>query len=278
MVRYALVAFAGLAAALPLNINLGAYSPALVVGDGEISFGGRQDVSNLMNALEGAAVNAAGQRANTNGAAAPETPAAQPPAAVANAADPSLQEQAQQIASLQGLGKEIAPRVAVEKRDLTGFDRALKFAEVALEKGPKVQLGTGAEGSGVGIIVDNNKQAAARPGKGAEGEARPAPAAPAAPGRAGAAEKRDVVTGSEAGVKPLRTRVTTMYVRSGVPASMQGTSNEARSVAAAVPRAAGPVSAPISGRSDTIDSLNLNVDGDQGITMTFVEQIADDNQ
>lgn len=32
MVKYALVAFAGLAAALPLNINLGAYSPALVVG------------------------------------------------------------------------------------------------------------------------------------------------------------------------------------------------------------------------------------------------------
>jgi hypothetical protein len=32
MVRYAIVAFAGLAAALPLNINLGAYSPALVVG------------------------------------------------------------------------------------------------------------------------------------------------------------------------------------------------------------------------------------------------------
>ena len=43
-------------AALPLNINLGAYSPALVVGDGEISFGGKADVSNLMTALEGAAV------------------------------------------------------------------------------------------------------------------------------------------------------------------------------------------------------------------------------
>lgn len=43
-------------AAVPLNINLGAYSPALVVGDGEISFGGKADVSNLMNALEGAAV------------------------------------------------------------------------------------------------------------------------------------------------------------------------------------------------------------------------------
>jgi len=39
---------------LPLNINLGAYSPALVVGDGEISFGGEADVSNLMTALSGA--------------------------------------------------------------------------------------------------------------------------------------------------------------------------------------------------------------------------------
>lgn len=43
-----------------------------------------------------------------------------------------------------------------KKRDLAGFDRALKFSEAALTKGPKVQLGTGAEGSGVGIIVDNN--------------------------------------------------------------------------------------------------------------------------
>ena len=32
MVKYAFVVFVGLAAALPLNINLGAYSPALVVG------------------------------------------------------------------------------------------------------------------------------------------------------------------------------------------------------------------------------------------------------
>jgi hypothetical protein len=41
------------------------------------------------------------------------------------------------------------------KRDLAGFDRALTYAEAALTKGPKIQLGTGAEGSGVGIIVDN---------------------------------------------------------------------------------------------------------------------------
>lgn len=69
--------------------------------------------------------------------------------------------QAQQIAGLQGLGKAIAPRVddtaeAKQKRDLAGFDRALTFAEAALVKGPKVELGTGAEGSGVGIIVDHS--------------------------------------------------------------------------------------------------------------------------
>lgn len=62
-----LVSFLASANALPLNINLGAYSPALVVGDGEISFGGNQDVSNLMNALEGAAVSGAA----ANGQAAP---------------------------------------------------------------------------------------------------------------------------------------------------------------------------------------------------------------
>ena len=32
MVKYSFIAYAGLAVALPLNINLGAYSPALVVG------------------------------------------------------------------------------------------------------------------------------------------------------------------------------------------------------------------------------------------------------
>lgn len=39
-----------------------------------------------------------------------------------------------------------------------GFDRALTYAEAALQKGPKIQLGTPA--AGVGIIVDNNQAAA----------------------------------------------------------------------------------------------------------------------
>jgi hypothetical protein len=117
------------------------------------------------------------------------------------------------------MGKEIAPRVteinnpAVVKRDLTGFDRALKFAEAALTKGPKVQLGTGGEGSGVGIIVDNNPTAAARPGKGAEGGAEAG--AGAAEGAVVAAAKRDV---REASAPQRRAKVTTMYVRRGVPA------------------------------------------------------------
>ncbi|KAI1773665.1 hypothetical protein F4818DRAFT_442972 [Hypoxylon cercidicola] len=44
-------ALATLAAAAPLNINLGAYSPALVVGDGAIGFNGAEGEA----ATEGAA-------------------------------------------------------------------------------------------------------------------------------------------------------------------------------------------------------------------------------
>lgn len=59
----------------------------------------------------------------------------------------------------------------VEKREeggltkrQTGFDRALTFAEAALVKGPKIQLGTPA--SGVGILVDNNPTPASAVSKG----------------------------------------------------------------------------------------------------------------
>ena len=158
-----LVAFAlfGGLNALPLNINLGAYSPALVVGDGEISFGGKQDVSNLMNALEGAAVSGAAANGQAGAAAAPAAaaPAAQPAAAqpAANIV-PAQGQDATQITSLQGMGKEIAPRVvklvpnpASEKRDIAGFNAALNYATGALKTSPEVQLGTGEGGSGVGI-------------------------------------------------------------------------------------------------------------------------------
>ncbi|KAB5547306.1 hypothetical protein GE09DRAFT_1060828 [Coniochaeta sp. 2T2.1] len=288
MVSYRFVVFAGMAAALPLNINLGAYSPALVVGDGEISFGGRTDVSNLINALEGAAVNAAaGAQAGAAGGAAAAAPAAAPaaeaaarPESVVAAAspDPALSEQASQIAALQGMGKEIAPRIsqtdipAAAKRDLTGFDRALTFAEAALTKGPKVQLGTGAEGSGVGIIVDNNQVAAARPGKGVEGGA-----AGAAEGAAAAAAAKRDVDGSSAVAAPRqrRAKVTTMYVRRGVPSSLQASTEELAARAPVLPAPA-PPSTQVSKRSDTLDSVNLNVDGDAGVTLTFVEEVDDD--
>lgn len=47
------------ASAVPLNINLGAYSPALVVGDGEISFGGPEKASELLQTLSTGAENGA---------------------------------------------------------------------------------------------------------------------------------------------------------------------------------------------------------------------------
>lgn len=56
--KYSFVAIlAASASAAPLNINLGAYSPALVVGDGEISFAGNgaAGAEGLVNTLQGAA-------------------------------------------------------------------------------------------------------------------------------------------------------------------------------------------------------------------------------
>jgi hypothetical protein len=81
--------------AIPLNINLGAYSPALVVGDGEISFGGSPEkASELLQTLATGAANGAvpnGQQAPRPAAAAPvqagtlnnPPPAAPAPAAAA---------------------------------------------------------------------------------------------------------------------------------------------------------------------------------------------------
>lgn len=58
LVTYSTLAIllASTAVAAPLNINLGAYSPALVVGDGEISFAnGAAGAEGLVNTLQGAA-------------------------------------------------------------------------------------------------------------------------------------------------------------------------------------------------------------------------------
>lgn len=159
--------------AIPLNINLGAYSPALVVGDGEISFGGKQDVSNLMSALQGAAGTAG---ATAQGAApAAAQPAAAQPAAVQPAAEAAViqappVDETSQITALQGMGKEIAPRVVPLRRgrkskkslqrarDLATFNAALKYATDALVNGPEIQMGT--EAAGVGILQKAGKNSA----------------------------------------------------------------------------------------------------------------------
>ncbi|TQS35508.1 hypothetical protein Golomagni_04071 [Golovinomyces magnicellulatus] len=56
------ILFASIFAA-PLNINMGAFSPAMVVGDGAFSFAGADTAAKLINSLEGADINGA----NTNG-------------------------------------------------------------------------------------------------------------------------------------------------------------------------------------------------------------------
>lgn len=152
--------------ALPLNINLGAYSPALVVGDGEISFGGAESATNLVEALSGASAGTEAAASSLTraalGDASPEiTPAAEKestPVVITPA------ETVTPIPTGQGIGRDIEPRTPepeaestgaeIEKRDLAGFNAALTFATGALKTSPGVQLGTGAEGSGVGIIVE----------------------------------------------------------------------------------------------------------------------------
>jgi hypothetical protein len=168
-------------AALPLNINLGAYSPALVVGDGEISFGGAEEAQNLVNALSGASQ---GTEAAANGLtrAAAEEATPTPAPAKKQQEDPTPvvitpSGTTTPIPTGQGIGRDIEPRIAepepentgaeVEKRDIAGFNAALSFATGALKTSPGVQLGTGEGGSGVGIIVepgvDSGKAAAAAP-------------------------------------------------------------------------------------------------------------------
>jgi hypothetical protein len=207
--------FGGLTA-LPLNINLGAYSPALVVGDGEISFGGKQDVSNLMNALEGAAVSGAA----ANGQAAPVAAAVAQPASAGTNINPA--QDTTQVTSLQGMGKEIAPRIVnlvpsaeKERRDITGFNAALNYATGALKTSPEIQLGTGEGGSGVGITQ--------KPGS----AAAPATAAREVLQRDASSVTGDLVARDQAlaqeaiekrdesAAPKMKTTVTTMFVRGG---------------------------------------------------------------
>ncbi|KAH8780164.1 hypothetical protein F5883DRAFT_195782 [Diaporthe sp. PMI_573] len=170
--KYSFVALlAASASAAPLNINLGAYSPALVVGDGEISFAGNgvAGAEGLVNTLQGAAAASNGAVAQGQ-AVAPAAPAGE------GLQQASVINEPVRSRSL-GVTKELDPRqeededeeevAEIEARQegglmkrQSGFDRALVYAEAALQKGPKIQLGTPA--AGVGIIVDNNQQVAAQ--------------------------------------------------------------------------------------------------------------------
>jgi hypothetical protein len=55
--------------------------------------------------------------------------------------------------------------------------------------------------------------------------------------------------------------------------ALQASSEE---LAARAPAPSVSDSAEVSKRGDTLDSVNLNVDGDAGVTLTFVEEIDDD--
>ncbi|KAJ0166358.1 hypothetical protein CTA2_7590 [Colletotrichum tanaceti] len=140
LMTLAFLAVGTTAAPAPLNINLGAYSPALVVGDGALTFGGEGEVE------------AGKGKGGAGGEGAAAAAAAAAAASVPGAAQRGL------IAD-RDIDKN--SNEEMEKRQSSGFDRALTFAEVALTKGPKIQLGNGEGGAGVGIIVDNNPTAAA---------------------------------------------------------------------------------------------------------------------
>lgn len=90
----------------------------------------------------------------------------------------------------------MAAKGSNNKRDLAGFDRALNYATTALTTSPKIELGTGEGGAGVGIIVEagvNN----------------------GGPKAAAAAAKRDVPEEevSEEEKAEKRSKVTTVYIR-----------------------------------------------------------------
>jgi hypothetical protein len=158
--------------AVPLNINLGAYSPALVVGDGEISFGGAEDAAALVETLAGASTGTSAATANTGITRAGTVDAAddKTPAIITSSVSASESPSASSLpAGAFGIGRSIGPRwpesknadTVVEKRDLAGFTAALTFATGALKTSPGIELGTGEGGSGVGIKQAPGTEAAA---------------------------------------------------------------------------------------------------------------------
>ncbi|KAK3071757.1 hypothetical protein LTS18_014791, partial [Coniosporium uncinatum] len=107
MVRYSIIfaiATAAVVTAVPLNINLGAYSPALVVGDGEISFGGAQSAGELMSTLASGAATAG----NAPGAAGQPGQAGQPGEAGGQAPAPAAPQPAAPQPAAEGQQGQLA--------------------------------------------------------------------------------------------------------------------------------------------------------------------------
>ncbi|KAL6711567.1 hypothetical protein ACN47E_004501 [Coniothyrium glycines] len=134
--QHVLLALVASVAAVPLNINLGAYSPALVVGDGEISLGSTESASKLMATLASGAAengNAAQQAKRGNVRRALDT--------IFGKREPAELK----LAAVENAMEWI-------KRDLAGFNAALSYAKEAQKDSPKIELGS--EGAGVGIVVN----------------------------------------------------------------------------------------------------------------------------
>jgi hypothetical protein len=166
--QHVLIALVATVAAVPLNINLGAYSPALVVGDGEIAIGEAKSASELMATLASGA-NAAGGAAAEGGAArqGQQQQEQGQQAAAETQEQPTEGEPAKRAPNLlrRAIGDFISRRApqedkmaAVEgamdwiKRDLQGFEAALNYAREAMKDSPKVELGS--PNAGIGIVVN----------------------------------------------------------------------------------------------------------------------------
>ncbi|KAI6245826.1 hypothetical protein HI914_06080 [Erysiphe necator] len=234
--------------AVPLNINLGAYSPALVVGDGEISFRGKEEVSELMDALEGAAVSGAAKNGAAGGGTDDDT--GEGLGVPQNSVTPGT--------PLQGMGKIITPRIsnharANDKRDINGFNAALSFASDSLSKGPAVELSTGPSGSGVGVRV-NPKAAGTAKGNSAQISGPVVPQSGPKPRPQNSLGKRE---GSHQDESPkTETTVTKMLIRGGSSAEAEKDATvDRRSIPNTV----------------SADSLNLSVADGQLAELTFVE-------
>lgn len=158
--QHVFFALIGTCAAVPLNINLGAYSPALVVGDGEISLGSTESASQLMATLASGAAQNKPEAAPAPGQPSPPEQKQEQPAEpeAAKRAPNMLRRALNDLLSKRAPQPAEAKLAAVEdamqwiKRDLPGFNAALSYAREALKDQPKVELGS--PNAGIGIIVN----------------------------------------------------------------------------------------------------------------------------